>query len=267
MSTLPAEMVEVLEGRRRWCVVTGDCMEVLPTIPAGSVDAVVTDPPYAFMGGGVSVAGRSTESAFDTQFYRAWFSNLLRAAHCVRSNGAWWFTIDWRGAIAVEQATIGSRFRLAGVGVWDRGGLGMGFALRKTYENFAVLAGDGWERQKTDEPDVWRHEWFPASREHGHEAEKPVALVLRAVGLVGGGFVIDPFAGSGTTGVACILTGRRFIGIEIEPGYAEIARRRCREAEESQALFAALHHKAGPVDDGPDGLFDGAEGAAQEAGV
>ena len=46
-----------------------------------------------------------------------------------------------------------------------------------------------------------------------------------------GCLVLDPFCGSGTTGVACIKTGRRFIGIEIDPVYADIARRRIREAE------------------------------------
>ena len=43
--------------------------------------------------------------------------------------------------------------------------------------------------------------------------------------------VLDPFDGSGTTGVACIQTGRRFIGIEIDPGYCKIAAKRLREAE------------------------------------
>lgn len=55
-----------------------------------------------------------------------------------------------------------------------------------------------------------------------------------------GATVFDPFCGSGTTGVACIQTGRNFIGCEIDPGYAEIARRRCREAEESIGLMAPV---------------------------
>jgi len=44
-------------------------------------------------------------------------------------------------------------------------------------------------------------------------------------------FVLDPFMGSGTTGVACVQTGRRFIGIEIDPGYFAIAEKRIREAQ------------------------------------
>jgi len=53
-----------------------------------------------------------------------------------------------------------------------------------------------------------------------------------------GSTVLDPFTGSGTTGVACIQTGRNFIGCEIDPGYTEIAMKRCREAEESACAVA-----------------------------
>lgn len=208
----------------------GDCLEILPTLEPGSVDAVVTDPPYAITGGGVSVAGRSTEAAFDTQFFRVWCRALLDSAECVKRDGAWWFTIDWRGAVAVEQASIGSGFRLAGVGVWDRGGLGMGYAMRKTFENFVLLVGEGWKRTNTDEPDIWRIPWYPSSRLHGHDAEKPSALMERGIELVGGDIILDPFMGSGTTGVACVRTGRRFIGIEIERKYFDIAVRRIQEA-------------------------------------
>lgn len=50
-----------------------------------------------------------------------------------------------------------------------------------------------------------------------------------------GAAVLDPFAGSGTTGVACIQTGRKFIGIEIDPKYADIARRRCERADRDRS--------------------------------
>jgi len=65
-----------------------------------------------------------------------------------------------------------------------------------------------------------------------HPAVKPTALMMWLCTLVTapGGLVLDPFAGSGTTGVACISTGHRFIGIEIDPGYCRIARRRIAEA-------------------------------------
>jgi DNA modification methylase len=207
----------------------GDCLDILPTL--GKVDAVVTDPPYAIMGGGTSVAGRGVEEAFDVQFYRAWFSEFMRRCESVvGSHAAFWMTVDWRGAIAIEQAVSRTAFRLAAVGVWDRGGLGMGYALRKTYENFVLVVGEDWQRIARNEPDVWRHEWFPSSRKHGHQAEKPVALMSRAVSLVGGDVVLDPFMGSGTTGVACASLGRSFVGIEREPKYFDIACQRISDA-------------------------------------
>jgi DNA modification methylase len=116
----------------------------------------------------------------------------------------------------------------------------MGFALRKTYENFVVLVGDEWQRTLTDEPDVWRIPWYPASRENDHQAEKPVALMERAIKLTGGATVLDPFMGSGTTGIACIRTGRRFIGIEIDPThYATACRRIDNELQQIPLLEAA----------------------------
>ena len=208
----------------------GDCREVLPTL--GRVDAVVTDPPYAILGG--------------TQFYAAWFKMIFAAAckSAMQKHCAWWMTIDWRGAVAVERALARSGYRLAAMGVWDRGGMGMGYALRKTYENFVLIAGENWKRTATDEPDVWRHEWFPASRESGHQAEKPIELMERAVRLCGGECALDPFMGSGTTGVACARLGRRFIGVEIEPRYFDIACKRIEEAYRQPRLFAEPAPKA-----------------------
>lgn len=90
---------------------------------------------------------------------------------------------------------------------------------------------------------IWR---YAASNTEGneekmlHPATFPDALALDLVRCFSApeSTVLDPFAGSGTTGVACIQTGRNFIGCEIDAGYAEIARRRCRDAEESVSLLA-----------------------------
>jgi tRNA G10 N-methylase Trm11 len=84
--------------------------------------------------------------------------------------------------------------------------------------------------------DVWR-DASPGmgflSHLRQHPNEKPLSLMLRLVRLCSGegGSVLDPFMGSGTTGVACVQTGRKFIGIEIDPGYFEIAKKRISEAQ------------------------------------
>lgn len=73
--------------------------------------------------------------------------------------------------------------------------------------------------------DVWT---FPIERDREHPAQKPVAMIGQMVAASSreGDATLDPFMGSGTTGVACVRTGRRFIGIELDPHYFEIAKRR-----------------------------------------
>lgn len=74
-----------------------------------------------------------------------------------------------------------------------------------------------------------------------HPTQKPTELMLELVELFSepGELVFDPFAGSGTTGVACIRLGRRFIGIEREPKYAAVARERLRAEERGLSLREA----------------------------
>lgn len=237
-------------GFEVWCspdcgivLVHGDCLQVLPLLEPGTVEASVFDPPYAIMGGGASIAGKGTEEAFDLQFYEAWLRDLIESLYPVMSmTGAMWWTSDWRGAVAAERALrrVGKyqqKARLAAVGVWDRGGLGMGYVLRKTYEMFCVAVFPEWSRISTDTPDVWRIQWTPGDRNSGHSAEKPVELFDRALKLVGGSVVLDPFVGSGTCAIAAINRGLRFIGIEKDEDYFGIAVRRVQDELNRHPLF------------------------------
>jgi DNA modification methylase len=106
--------------------------------------------------------------------------------------------------------------------------------LRKDYEDlrrfFDCRPGDNYS-------DIWR---FPPSNEQtGHPTTKPVDLMAFIVRLSvrPGGCALDPFMGSGTTGVACARLGRSFIGIEIEPRYFDIACRRIEQAQRQADLF------------------------------
>ena len=127
--------------------------------------------------------------------------------------------------------------RPAGIGVWDRGGLGMGYILRKTYECFAIAVMPEWKRVKTDVPDVWKVQWTPADRQNDHPTEKPIGLFERAIDLIGGNIIFDPFMGSGTVCLACMKLGRNFIGCEIDPVYYAIAEKRIRKAAAQRLLF------------------------------
>ena len=100
--------------------------------------------------------------------------------------------------------------------------------LRREYEDlrrpFSVAVGEV--------SDVWTGFETVAAYPGKHPCEKPIDMLSFMIQAVtkDGAVVLDSFAGSGTTGVACVQTGRNFIGIEIDPGYCEIARRRIADA-------------------------------------
>ena len=117
----------------------------------------------------------------------------------------------------------------------------MGYALRKTFEHFILAVKSGWKRSLTNEPDVWRILWSPGHRKHGHAAEKPVGLMCRAIRLCNpppGGIILDPFAGSGSTGKAAVREGFRYVLIEQDAGHCEIARKRIAAERSQPPLFA-----------------------------
>lgn len=106
--------------------------------------------------------------------------------------------------------------------------------LRREYEDlrrpFNVSADDQWG-------DVWR---FPIERYAVHPTQKPVALMSHVVKVSSrtSDTILDPFMGSGTTGVACVRTGRKFVGVELEPRYFDIACRRIEDEYAKSALFS-----------------------------
>jgi site-specific DNA-methyltransferase (adenine-specific) len=218
----------------RWDILEGDALEALAGLPAGSIDAIVTDPPYASVGGESSAVQRNrTIIPRETQFFEAWLREHLAAWDRVLSpRGAVWLTIDWRGALSFDRMVGRFNFRSPSFGVWTKGGLGLGHVVRSVIEPWIVFARPNFERLHTDEVNHWHYQWNPAHRKHGHPAEKPIELMARAIRLVclPGGTVLDPFAGSGSTGVAAVQEGRRFVGIEREPDFAQIARQRIHEA-------------------------------------
>lgn len=118
--------------------------------------------------------------------------------------------------------------------IWDKEWIGPGGhkGLRPSYEVVALFAHDGFTIEDRGVPDIFRFKWHPAMHETDHPAEKPEALLRRLIDLSTklDGTVLDPFMGSGTTGVACAKLGRKFIGVEIHEPYFRIACRRIADA-------------------------------------
>jgi site-specific DNA-methyltransferase (adenine-specific) len=116
--------------------------------------------------------------------------------------------------------------------VWDKGPMGMGWHYRRSYETVLVAQKTGaacrWFDTSHKVENIIRHipKIIPSANDH--PTEKPVNLAAHFIRLHSkpGDLVLDPFAGYGTTGIAAVRMGRGFIGIELNPAYCEMARRR-----------------------------------------
>lgn len=241
----------------------GDCLSILPQLEPGSVDAVVTDPPYS--SGGMVRGDRmaSTRSKYqssdvlrehanftgdnrDQRGWTTWMAMWLTYAVRTATPGSIFclFT-DWRQLPATTDAIQAGGLVWRGIVPWDKiNARPMPNRFRQQAE-FVVWGTNG-PRDFSTKGDVAYHAGLlrgqpPTGDDRIHSTQKPVEVMEELVAVATqGGTVLDPFMGSGTTGVACVRTGRRFIGIEISEEYFAIAVKRIQAAirERQEQLIA-----------------------------
>jgi site-specific DNA-methyltransferase (adenine-specific) len=219
-------------------LILGDALEVLGTLPDASVDAIVTDPPWMDY-----ATGR-----YDASAWHRPIATLLPAAYMallgrvLRRGGALMLWCRWDCFEAHASAVRDVGLTVRNCIVWAKpnhtagdlaGNLG-------NMHEMAVFATQGrWTRSATREVNVWHEPHLFSRAQRDHPTQKPLGLMARAVRLCcpSAGLVLGPFAGSGTTAVACIQTGRRFIAIEKDAAYHAIAAARIAAAEAQPRLL------------------------------
>jgi site-specific DNA-methyltransferase (adenine-specific) len=233
----------------------GDCREILPTL--GRVDAVVTDPPYC--SGGFSETGKKqakgmglrSETIRDVGWFAgdnmttggiAWLMSAV-AGWCYQilpEGGTMTTFTDWRMVGHLAPAIESARFRYQNLVVWNKGNAGLGTGFRAQHELAMHFAKGTARYHSFDYGNVLTIPRM-VSAEREHQTEKPVDLIGQILEVMtpAGGRVVDPFMGSGTTGVAATKLGRSFVGIEIEPRYFDIACRRIETANKQRDMFVA----------------------------
>ena len=234
----------------------GDCLEILPTLP--KVDAVVTDPPYSsggqFRGDRAqktstkyvntdSVATSRDEFAGDTRDQRAfltWATMIFSRSLQVAKDGAivCAFT-DWRQLPTMTDAIQCGGWVWRNLATWHKPGVRMQRGRFSSSAEYIVYGSHGVPKAGEKSPQNVLTFAPVGGEDKEHIAEKPIALLEVLVSLTETeATVCDPFMGSGTTGVACSNLGRKFIGIEIEPKYFDIACDRIENAQRQARLFA-----------------------------
>jgi len=196
----------------------GDCLEILPTL--GKVDAVVTDPPY-----GIGFAAQPTRYQRANGMHRVQWDNVPPDAAVMAIAGRW-PSVIWGGNYFNLPP---SRGWLA----WSKTGNAPSMAdLELAWTSLDMNA-------RSFEKSVKSASLEKNLQTAAHPTQKPVELMAWSIGfLLDAETILDPFMGSGTTGVACVNLGHKFIGIEIEPRYFDIACRRIEEAYRQPRLFA-----------------------------
>ena len=232
---MSATVADVLAGRARWCVVEGDSADVLRTMPDGGVGAVITDPPYNDRTHAGAKASRGKLSADTTVNFASlvsteWYALALVAAR------RWCLAFCAAEQLGEYERAAGDRWIRAGI--WIRVGAAPQFTGDRPApgcDAVAIAHRKGRKRWNGGgRHALWSHGF--GATEVGdarcHPTQKPVRLMLDLVRdfTDPGEVILDPFAGSGTTGVAALAEGRRVILVERDPAYAAIARARCEAA-------------------------------------
>lgn len=226
-------------------VYQGNCLTVLPSLPSASVDAVITDPPYS--SGAANLSGKQQPThkkyqhtsvvksypefigdAKDQRSFTRWSAEWLSECWRIAKKGAPLVVFtDWRQLPALTDAVQMADWHWRGVVVWHKPtGRPMLGEFRRDCE-FAIYATKGKRAPGNSKclPGMYSH--TVKANEKFHVTGKPVALMRDLLEIVPqDGLVLDPFLGSGSTAVACVETGRAFVGIEMSEEYCEITRER-----------------------------------------
>lgn len=217
----------------------GDCLEVLKTIDAKSIDAVVTDPPFFTPATHYQSRVKWQRKWADMMVLVHWWGLICDALLKVTKENGHVLAFCNADSYPAFYPSMYDRWEKIVNLVWDKDRPGLGRIWRHSHE-LIIAARNSGSYEVNDgklRSDVIRNK-ATLSRKREHPVEKPPEMISEIISAVcpSSGYVLDPFMGSGTTGIACIQTGRNFIGIEIDKNYFDIAQKRIQEAQQKLML-------------------------------
>lgn len=225
----------------------GDAMKIMPTIARSNL--AVSDVPYALTTGGKAKSQKTMSGIFamhnyanDGQLVMATvpFPEMMAAIYAALVDDADCYVMaNDKNVHPITAAALGAGFQFHNLLVWDKVTPTANRWYMKNLE-FTIYLWKG--RARTiNNPSAKQLIRGAVDKETAHPTEKPVYLMEEYVlnSSSEGDTVLDPFMGSGTTGVACVRTGRHFVGIEMNPAFFEVSCERIRKAYSEGCMFTS----------------------------
>lgn len=239
-------------------IITGDVLDIMPIIPDGTIDLIVTSPPYNLRnstgngmkdGRGGKWANASLMNGYVAHDdcmphgqYVEWQKRCLtEMMRVLKENGAIFYNHKWRvqNGLLQDRHDIVSDFPVRQIIIWQRSGginFNKGYFL-PTYEVIYLIAKPKFRLapKANAHGDVW---FFPQeTSKNPHPAPFPVALIDRIINSTEAKVVLDPFMGSGTTAIAALKNNRNYVGIEKSEEYTKMALNRIEEYKYKMGLL------------------------------
>jgi len=240
----------------RFVLYANDFRDVGLAIGDDAVDAVISDPPYGSGGFTVKDVLKPSKTKYvnseskyqmtlpdidgDSLHPMAWRQLMTDACNMAKrvltDRGVLVLFIDWRNLPQLQEIIHSTGFTLRGTVIWNKGNgsrpIKNGFKNQSEFMLWATKGKMPIRSTPVYLPGVLSHSTMTGGKVH--ITQKPESLMLDVVKVCPeGGSIFDPFMGSGTTGVAALKSGRRFIGCESVNQYFDTSVRRCTEALEA----------------------------------
>jgi len=232
--------MEKIDLNKKVNLIQGDCLEILKELPDNSVDLILTDPPYNIdfkpqRGTHEKILNDSMEWNDFDKFMQPIMNECFRV---LKDNSIAYFFTGFSSSSAFYKYATQAGFKVKCQIVWVKNNFGIGYYYRPQHEDiWACFKGKPQKPYKAISSVIYEEKVNGVDLVHS--CEKPVDLLQKLMNgyVIETGLVLDCFMGSGTTGVASLKLGRRFIGIELDKKYFDIASNRIKEWENQTRLI------------------------------
>lgn len=222
----------------------GDCLELMKDIQDNSIDLVITDPPYKLNKTTGSMtsssksdrwqgnlrAGDKTANITNVIQFSEWLPEVYRV---LKENSHCYIWVNDKNLVDLCNEAEKVGFRLHNILVWKKNNCTPNRWYMKNCEFIVFLhKGKSFPIKNLGDAQLFECDNING-KDKLHPTQKPIAYLERLILNSSDELdtVLDPFMGSGSTGVACLNTGRKFIGIELDTTYYEITKNRIMELE------------------------------------